>query len=292
MITPRTQGNLTRNLFTIGFFAATLALTAALPLRADEVSKTFPISGRAKVRIETDDASVRVSTGDIKQVELRVEYSGYKLDRDLRVSTDQDGDSVRIVVKTGNLWSWGVHHASLRVEVHMPANADLSARAGDGSIEAEAINGNVDLTTGDGSITVDDLKGTLRFHSGDGHIEGRGLDGTVDASAGDGSIRLDGRFDGLSIRTGDGSVSARAAAGSKIASNWNIHTGDGSVDLEIPGNLPATLDASTQDGHLSVGLPVTVEGSISSSSIHGKLNGGGNTLTIHTGDGSIHLSKT
>jgi hypothetical protein len=35
-----------------------------------------------------------------------------------------------------------------------------------------------------------------------------------------------------------------------------------------------------------------VEGTFSSSRIHGTLNGGGQTLTISTGDGSIHLSKT
>ena len=39
-------------------------------------------------------------------------------------------------------------------------------------------------------------------------------------------------------------------------------------------------------------LPVTVEGSFSKSQIHGKMNGGGQPLTIHTGDGSIRLSKT
>jgi hypothetical protein len=64
------------------------------------------------------------------------------------------------------------------------------------------------------------------------------------------------------------------------------------VDLEVPGDLAANLDASTHDGHISLGLQVTVEGTFSSSSIHGKLNGGGAALTIRTGDGSIHLSKT
>jgi Putative adhesin len=278
-----------------GLIAGIMLAAASGPAQAEEVDKTFSITGHARVRIETDDAGVRVSTGDIKQVEVRVVYTGYKLDRDLRVNAQQNGDAVDIVAKTSGgigFWNWGPHHASVRVEVHMPQNADLTVHSGDGSVEADSITGNVDVTTGDGSITVQGAKGNIRFHSGDGHIEARGLDGSVDASAGDGHISLEGRFDALSIRTGDGSVSARALAGSKVASNWTIHTGDGSVDLEVPGDLQADLDASTHDGHISMGLPVTVEGSFSSSSIHGKLNGGGATLSIRTGDGSIHLSKT
>jgi hypothetical protein len=280
-------------LMAAGLLAGVVALGASAT-RAEEVTKTFTVTGHARVRVETDDGAVRVSTGDIKQVEIRVVYSGYKLDKDLRVSSEQNGDSVDVVAKTsgGGLWNWGVRHSSLRVEVHMPKDADLSVKSGDGSVEADSINGNVDVTAGDGSITVQGLRGNMRFHTGDGHIEARGLDGTVDASSGDGHISLEGRFDGLTIRTGDGGVNARASAGSKVSSAWSIHTGDGSVDLEVPGDLAANLDASTHDGHISLGLQVTVEGTFSSSSIHGKLNGGGQALTIHTGDGSIHLSKT
>jgi hypothetical protein len=62
------------------------------------------------------------------------------------------------------------------------------------------------------------------------------------------------------------------------------------VDIEIPGDLQADIDASTHDGHISLGLPVT--GTFSSSQIRGKMNGGGQSLTIRTGDGSIHLSKS
>ena len=278
----------------VALMGALLALGFAGTARAEELTKTYTVNGRPRVRVETDDGSVRVSTGDIKQVEIRVDYSGYKLDRDLRVSTSQDGDSVEVVAKThGNWgWGWGVHHASLRVEIHMPKDADLTVRSGDGAIEVDAITGSVDLTAGDGNITVQGVKGNSRFHTGDGHIEGRGLDGQVDASAGDGHINIEGRFDSLRIRTGDGSVTARAGAGSKVNAAWTINTGDGSVDLEIPGDLQADIEASTHDGHISLGLPITVEGTFSSSRIQGKLNGGGQTVTIRTGDGSIHLSKT
>lgn len=273
---------------------AAMWLMCGSTARAEELTKTFTVSGHARVQVETDDGSVRVSTGEIKQVEIRVEYSGYKLDRDLQVHTSQNGDAVEVTAKTrsGSFWNWGARHASLRVEVHLPKDADLSVRSGDGSVEADSLNGNVDITTGDGSITVQGARGIIRFHTGDGHIEARSLDGQVDASSGDGHINLEGRFDSLKIKTGDGSVTARAGAGSRVNSAWSIYTGDGSVDLEIPGDLQANIEASTHDGHISLGLPLTVEGTFSSSRIQGKLNGGGQTVTIRTGDGSIHLTKS
>jgi hypothetical protein len=36
-------------------------------------------------------------------------------------------------------------------------------------------------------------------------------------------------------------------------------------------------------------LDVPVDGAVTKSEVRGKINGGGRPLTIHTGDGSIHL---
>ena len=268
---------------------ATMAAPAA---RADEVTKTFTVTGHARVRVQTDDGGVRVSTGDIKQVEIRVEYAGYKLDRDLQVTTSQNGDSVEVTAKTHGSWSiFGVQRKSLRVEVHMPKDADLEVTTGDGSVEADSINGNLDVHTGDGHIRVQGAKGNIRLHTGDGYIEGSALDGRADITTGDGHVNVEGRFDALSIKTGDGSVTARASRGSTVSAPWNIHTGDGSVDLDLPSELQANLDASTHDGRISLGIPVMVEGTFSSTKIFGKMNGGGQPIVVRTGDGSIHLNK-
>jgi DUF4097 and DUF4098 domain-containing protein YvlB len=279
-------------LMVAGSFGAVLATTKAV--QAEEVTKTFPISGRAKVKVQTDDGAVRVSTGDIKQVEVRVTYEGYKLDRDLRVSTTQNGDSIDISAKTIGSWGvhFGVHHTNLRVEVHMPKDADLEVTSGDGGVDVDSIKGSLNVHTGDGHINVQGARGDMHLRAGDGHVEGRDLDGTLEVTTGDGHINVAGRFDSLNLRAGDGSVTAKAATGSKVVSSWTIHTGDGSVDLEIPGELKANLEASTNDGHISLGIPVTVEGTFSSSRVQGKMNGGGGQVSIRTGDGSIHLSKT
>src|ERR1700676_5073050 len=297
----------------LGIVAAALLAAVAFAPRANatEWTKNYTVIGRANVRIDTNDGGVRISTSDSKNVEFRVEYEGYEMDKNLRVEAHQSGDQVELVARVSGHWgfSWGTHGRRLHIEVRMPKDADLNAHTGDGSVEASSINGNVtvetgdgsirannligniDLHTHDGSINVDILKGDMKLHTGDGSIEARELDGKLDADSGDGHVRIAGRFDGLNVKTGDGSVDTRVLPGSRMASSWNIRTGDGSVDLSLPGDFQANIDASTGDGHISVGLPVTVEGTFSSSQLHGKMNGGGQSLTVHTGDGSIRLSK-
>jgi len=298
----------------LGLACATLlAATTLTPgARAEEWAKSYTISGRAQVRVDTNDGSVRIATGDSKQVEFRVIYEGYELNKNLHIDSRQDGDSVQVNARVTGHWgfSWGRGHRGPRIEVRMPKDADLQIDTGDGSVETQplrghvkihtgdgsvrvqAVDGNVDIDTGDGSITVEGAKGDIRLHTGDGHIEARNLDGRLDANSGDGHIKIDGRLDALNVKTGDGSIDARVEPGSKLTGGWSIRTGDGSVDMVLPADLQANIDASTNDGHISLAIPVTVEGTFSNSQIHGKMNGGGQSLTIHTGDGSIRLSKS
>ena len=260
---------------------------------AEEWTKSYAVSGRPQLHVSADDASVRVTTGDTRQVDIRVQYTGYKLDRDMRIDGQQDGDHVELTVHSITHWNLFNHGTrSIRVEIHMPKNADVQVQTGDGAVEASSLTGKVDVTTGDGHIALNGVQGDIHLKTGDGHIEGRDLDGSLDASTGDGAMNISGRFDSLNLKTGDGSINAQARAGSKIVSGWTVHTGDGSIDLVVPSDLQANIEAKTNDGHISLGIPVTVEGSFSTSQIHGKMNGGGQTLSIQTGDGAIRLSKS
>jgi len=296
----------------LGIACVAQLTVSAVAARAEDVTKTFDVTGRATVRVETNDGSVRVTAGDTKQVEFRVEYHGYELDKNLHIEAHKAGDKVELIARVTGHWgfSWGHNSRGLHIEVRMPRDGDLQVESGDGAVQAESINGTVnvhtgdgsvkanslngtiDLHTNDGSITVTNLKGDMRLRTGDGSIEAHELDGKVEADSGDGHISIAGRFDALNVKTGDGSVNTRVLPGSKMVTSWTIRTGDGSVDLVLPSDFQTNIDASTGDGHISLGIPVTVEGTFSNSQIRGKMNGGGQPLTIHTGDGSIRLSKS
>jgi DUF4097 and DUF4098 domain-containing protein YvlB len=247
---------------------------------------TLPVQGHVHVHVTADDGSVRVSSADIAQVEMEIVASGYDLQRDLEISMTPHGDRVDIVAKTRSHWEFfNVTRRSLHVEVRIPRDADVQVSTGDGSVEANAIAGGLDVRTGDGNVDVNQASGSIKLHTGDGSIEARELDGMVNASTGDGNVRLDGRFDALAVSTGDGNLVARAAVGSRMLQPWQLDTGDGNVHLGIPADLQAHVDARSHDGGVHSSFPLHH----GSSRVHGDLNGGGPAITVRTGDGSIHL---
>ena len=279
-----------------GTFLTMLALAtlAATPTRADDWSKTYPISARADLRVSTDDGDVTIIGSDQKQIDARVTTEGYKLSSsEVRIEESQNGDHVVISVKVPhfNFSFFGSRHKSIKVELHVPRELELEVETSDGNVVAQNVAGRVHFNTGDGNVTATGVHGDIRLHTGDGHITGTNFDGTLDASTGDGNLQISGRFDSLTLKTGDGNIEAQAGGGSKVANAWTVRSGDGHITMRVPADLNANVDAHTGDGSITLDIPITVAGSLSHSSVHGKLNAGGGTLSISSGDGSIHLEK-
>ena len=254
-----------------------MVLALGCSAQAEQWSKTFNLTGKPELRVETSDANIRVETWDQNTIEARVTTERWKIGPgEIQIFDHQNGNAVEL-------------------EVRFPQNI-VHFNFGGGRRVDIAIRmpreGRVDLHTGDGSIRLSNFKGSMDVRSGDGRQEIDAVDGSLRAQSGDGRIRAAGRFDELEISSGDGSIDARALPGSTEISNWDLHAGDGSISLELPGTFAADVDLHTSDGHISLDMPITVEGRLGQNNIHGQLNGGGKLLTIHTGDGSIHLQKS
>jgi len=285
-----TKRNVLMATITLAGISATLA---AAPARADDWKKTYQVSGRASVYVSTGDGEVTVTGGEQKQIDAQVTADGYKIGpNDVQIVESQNGDHVSIEVKFPHMnWHMFGGHRSLRVDLRVPREVDLDVRTGDGNIKATEVSGKLQFDTGDGNVNANNIRGDIRMHTGDGRIEGRGFDGSLDADTGDGSMRVEGRFDALALKTGDGSIDAQANSGSKLGNSWNVRSGDGSITLRLPGDLNANLEARTGDGNITMDFPIQMSGSLSHSSVRGKLNAGGGTLSVTSGDGSIHIEK-
>ena len=252
-----------------------LMFAVAPSVYADEWNKTYTVTGEPDLRVETSDANIHVNTWDQNTIEARVTTNRYKIGQGgVKIDEHQNGDSVELELHfPHHMFTVQIGNYRVDIEIHMPRQ------------------GRLNLRTGDGNIQVSNFKGEMELETTDGRQEINGVDGHLRARSGDGRIVVAGRFDALDLTTGDGRIEARVLVGSVMKSGWELHTGDGSVTLQLPENFAADIDLHTSDGHITLDVPVTVEGRLGEKSVHGKINGGGNLLTVHTGDGSIRIEK-
>lgn len=273
----------------------TFVTLIAICAHAQQWRKTYSTSAKPDIRVDANDADIRVYSADRKDVEAVVTSNGYKIGSGgVSISDHQSGDTIEISIHVPNshLFSFGIHK-SVHIELNIPRQADLDLHSGDGKITAENLDGKATLRSGDGDIQVTSGKGTFNIETGDGRVECQNIEGDLRAETKDGRVRIDGVFTALDLHTGDGSIDAEAHPGSRMASGWSVRTGDGSVDLRLSDGFAADLDVHTGDGHITMDFPVTIESgaSLKQNAIRGKMNGGGQLLEIKTGDGNVTLRR-
>ncbi len=258
--------------------------------------KSFTVSGRPQVSVRTNDGRIRVHTGAAGEVRAEVRFErrtwGFTSpSREPEVDLHQEGNAITVTALEPSVWSFfGGAWIRLEIDVVVPADADLEIESGDGSVRVQGpVAGRLSIRTSDGSIGVHAARGDVRLTTGDGGIDADELDGSLYAHSGDGHVQISGRFDRLDVHAGDGHVDATVARGSKLEESWQLETQDGSLAVRIPRNLAAELDAHTGDGRIHFDLPVEVSGHLNPHEIRGLLNGGGPTLRLRTGDGSLTL---
>ena len=268
-----------------------LAPTAARANTPEVWERSFTVTYRPDLVIHTRDGNVHDATVERSQVGVRVATHGWHLGTGtLRVEASQHGDHIEV---TAHYLVFGLSLSfsnTMYIEVTLPNKANLEIETSDGSVRLEPHTGTIRVHTHDGSITADGLKGNLTLASGDGSIEATGLDGRLNAHTSDGHLRVEGRFEALEVSSGDGRIQLDANPGSRLIEGWTIRTSDGAVDLHLPRDLKAHLDAQSGDGRITLDMPVEIEGELSRSSVVGNLNGGGPLLKVRSGDGSIRIA--
>jgi DUF4097 and DUF4098 domain-containing protein YvlB len=258
------------------YLMAAAALACGLASAA-QWTKSYSVAGRAALRVETNDGSVTIRTWDEKRIEAVVVTKGWSIGAgEVQIHEHQNGDQVELEARVPDMHLdfLNFEERSLRIELRVPRDTRADVRSGDGSVDVSGLQGDIRISTGDGSIRA------------------VGVAGALDARTGDGSVHADGRFEALEVHTGDGSVEVDALAGSHVSSAWRIETGDGSVNVRLPGQLSADLDVRTGDGSLNIDLPLSMKTANTGEDrkeLHGKLNGGGQPLYVRTGDGGVHI---
>ena len=267
---------------------ATLVL-AALPALASEATfeRNLSVNGRVQLTVSTGSGTVHLTRSSGNQVHIygRVKSGWGGSDEIVRQiaanpPVEQTGNIIRIGAHHENL-----HNISIDYEIQAPADSFLEANSGSGNITDEGIGDGAKLSTGSGSIHATGLRGGFTINTGSGSIyaDQDGV-GDVKAQTGSGSIELRNLHGGLRAGTGSGNIKI---AGTPTAP-WHVGTGSGSIEF-WPSGSGFTLDASTGSGSIHADRLTLTEGSSDRHHTTGKIGGGGPTVRIETGSGSIQI---
>ncbi|MGA3011813.1 MAG: DUF4097 family beta strand repeat-containing protein [Terracidiphilus sp.] len=269
---------------------AVAALTlAAVPALATEATfdRTLSVNGHVELSVSTGSGNIHLTRGADNQVHIfgRVKSSWGGSDAQVREIAahppiEQTGNIVRIGARHENL-----HNISIDYEIQAPENAILDAGSGSGNIIVDGVGQNAKLSTGSGSIHAVGLHGGFTANTGSGTIYAEQVGvGDVKAQTGSGTVELRNLHGGLRAGAGSGSIKV----GGTPSSDWKLETGSGSVEL-WSGNAGFTLDASTGSGSIHSDRDVVTHGESNRHHMSGTLSGGGPTVRIQTGSGSIRI---
>lgn len=273
--------------------AAMASLPSVAQVSGHDWQKTYSVSGSPSLTIETADAGLEIgSCGDCK--EIRVQIHAARDLNEYRLEERQEGDHVFFSFKEKphiGMFNWR-NERGTKVTVETPAHLDLDAGTADGNLTARGLSGSLQVHAGDGSVLLEDVNGALHLRTSDGNVTVRQAKGTLEARGSDGHMTIDGQFTGVQLHTSDGNLDFSLAPGSQLNAASRIESSDGHVNISVPATLAADLDISTSDGRIDCSLPLTMDHYDSSHAIHGRLNGGGTSLSVHTSDGNVRIAAS
>src|SRR5262249_49624761 len=88
--------------------------------------------------------------------------------------------------------------------------------------------------------------------------------------------------------TSDGSIDVELERADG-APQVELTTSDGGINLRLPAEISARVQADTQDGHVSIEPPTNARFNRGRSHLEAVLGDGGGSVRLRTSDGGIHI---
>ena len=247
---------------------------------------------------------------------------------DRPVEFAQEGNTLTISSKApgrNNGPSRGAQRTEGKYTITVPAQFGAQLKTGGGTVAVNDLTGEVNAASSGGALQFAHLHGLLDGKTSGGPIQVTGCEGTqqvkttggrIDVSGGAGSF--DGKTSGGPVTVKDfrGSVQVKSSGGgltfenvtgkvdgktsggpisatfaSAVSDEVNLATSGGTVTLRVPENSAFDLDASSAGGNVTSELSVDTADKPSRGRMKGPVNGGGKTVTLHSGGGSIQVRK-
>ena len=267
--------------------------------------------GRVTVREVPDAKAISVVVIQTADVATEADMDRCLKALDLRVERLRAGTvSVSARFRTLLTWSWKTWPpVALIYEIQVPRRCDVEIETGEGSITTGSVQGRVVLRSESGAIFSGEVDGSVKVRNRTGAVAITACTGPVDVGTDTGNITV-GRVGGrATLASSGGLIELQRAAGevvvrgdgsdaqvgfaSPILHAANINTSGGSVALVVENSAACTLDVrASVFGKVALrgDLPLAVSaGGVGQSALKAAVNGGGARIQARASGGNVLL---
>jgi len=255
--------------------------------------RTLAVTGAVDLNVRTGAGSIRVTTGPGNSVHVigRVRSSYFTTGESASARVNriakqppiaQSGNAIRIG-ETPNDDTY--RNVQISYEITVPAETRLESTSGSGGQSIGSVRGPVLVHTGSGSITIGQVADDVDAMAGSGSITVERVGANFVGKTGSGGIDVKAVGGTVRAQTGSGHIQVGQTGHANVA----VQTGSGSVTLDLPDEQGYNLDAKTGSGSIRTSQPITMQGGISRHHVQGTVRGGGVSVDVMTGSGSIQI---
>lgn len=310
------------------FLAAALQSACSIGVFDEKFERSFSVDGPVRLEVQTGSGRIAVTRGASGHVTVRgeVRQTGLVMLSDQKrikeVAASPPIEQIGNVIRLGKGRSGGPGSFAINYIIETPEDTRLEATTGSGKIEVRDIHGPLRLLSGSGRIEVENIGDDVSATTGSGgchisRVQGRvtftvksgganieDVTEEIRGSAGSGKLQIerpggrvavDTKSGGITVR--DAKADLRAFAGSggldisgspSPHSYWELNSGSGGINLDVPSSASFRLHARTESGKVSTDLPIMIEEQ-SGKEIRARLGAGEARVEAHTSSGPIHI---
>jgi hypothetical protein len=219
--------------------------------------RTYTISPSTRISVDGGDnggvAFIGENRRDVRIV-ARVQASA-----DDDATASEIAKQIRVFTDGGRIRSEGPSHRnhtswSVSYDIYVPNQANLEANTGNGGISVENVRGEMNFEAGNGGIHLSDVGGNVR------------------------------------ARTTNGGVTANLSGTTWQGQGLDLQTTNGGATVYVPRGYNALLETGTTNGGMQVDFPITVRGSLTKR-ISTQLGSGGPRVRVITTNGGVHIGE-
>jgi hypothetical protein len=220
-------------------------------LHRAERRQSFAFTG-SKVVVDSRNGAIRVSAGQAGRVEVDTHLHYSQVQTPHPTARVEGGQ----LILADGCPRGQVIYCDVSFDLRVPAAVALQLSSGNGAVSVSGVSGALNLHTADGAITADGASGQLDLRTSNGAIRARDLRAAVvDATTSNSSVTVSFLTTPaqVTIRTSNGAVQVTVPAGSGPY-NVDVTTDNGSRTVDVPTGpaAPRRITVHTSNGSVRV----------------------------------------